>query len=86
VCHAVVDPFADPKVAAAVLIESDGRVLLVRRVNEPFKDCDATCGLVDAGEDPASSQLNAGKQGLKFPSKKSWMLSPVRSTSAVLIS
>ena len=29
--------FADPKVAAAVLIQKDGRVLLVRRVNEPFR-------------------------------------------------
>ena len=29
--------FVDPKVAAAVLVEQDGRVLLVRRVNEPFR-------------------------------------------------
>jgi 8-oxo-dGTP diphosphatase len=46
--------FADPKVAAAVLIEKDSRVLLVKRNNQP------ACGLwtlpagfVDAGEDPA---------------------------------
>ena len=29
--------FADPKVAAAVLIEQEGRVLLVRRANEPLR-------------------------------------------------
>ena len=29
--------FIDPKVAAAVLIEQDGHVWLVRRVNEPFR-------------------------------------------------
>jgi ADP-ribose pyrophosphatase YjhB (NUDIX family) len=48
--------FADPKVAAAVLIESDGRVLLVRRVNEPFKGLwTLPAGFVDAGEDPAEA-------------------------------
>ena len=46
--------FADPKVAAAVLIEQDGRVLLVRRVNEPFRGLwTLPAGFVDAGEDPA---------------------------------
>ena len=46
--------FGDPKVAAAVLIEQDGRVLLVRRVNEPYRGLwTLPAGFVDAGEDPA---------------------------------
>jgi ADP-ribose pyrophosphatase YjhB (NUDIX family) len=46
--------FADPKVAAAVLIEQDGRVLLVRRLNEPFRGLwTLPAGFVDSGEDPA---------------------------------
>ncbi len=45
--------FADPKVAAAILIEQDGRVLLVRRINEPFRGLwTLPAGFVDAGEDP----------------------------------
>ena len=48
--------FADPKVAAAVLVEQDGRVLLVRRVNEPFRGLwTLPAGFVDADEDPASA-------------------------------
>lgn len=48
--------FEDPKVAAAVLIEQDGRVLLVRRVNEPFRGrWTLPAGFVDAGEDPAQA-------------------------------
>ncbi len=46
--------FADPKVAAAVLVEQNNRVLLVRRVNEPFRGLwTLPAGFVDAGEDPA---------------------------------
>src|SRR5512145_2611267 len=47
--------FADPKVAAAVLVErGDGRVLLVQRANDPFKGLwTLPAGFVDAGEDPA---------------------------------
>lgn len=46
--------FADPKVAAAILIEENGRVLLVRRVNEPFSGMwTLPAGFVDADEDPA---------------------------------
>ncbi len=46
--------FADPKVAAAVLVEKQGQVLLVRRVNEPFRGLwTLPAGFVDAGEDPA---------------------------------
>ncbi len=46
--------FADPKVAAAALVEQDGRVLLTRRVNEPHQgEWSLPAGFVDAGEDPA---------------------------------
>jgi ADP-ribose pyrophosphatase YjhB (NUDIX family) len=45
--------FADPKVAAAVLIEYQGRLLLVRRTNEPERGrWTLPAGYVDAGEDP----------------------------------
>ena len=45
--------FADPKVAAATLIEQDGTVLLVRRANEPAQGLwTLPAGFIDAGEDP----------------------------------
>lgn len=48
--------FQDPKVAAAVLIEQDGRVLLVRRVNEPFRGMwTLPAGFVNGDEDPADA-------------------------------
>jgi 8-oxo-dGTP diphosphatase len=48
--------FVDPKVAAAVLIEKDGRVLLVRRANEPFRGLwTLPAGFIDGGEDPAEA-------------------------------
>ena len=48
--------FVDPKVAAAVLLEKDGRVLLVRRVNEPFRGLwTLPAGFVNGGEDPAEA-------------------------------
>jgi 8-oxo-dGTP diphosphatase len=48
--------FADPKVAAAVLVEQDGEVLLVRRANEPQRGLwTLPAGFVDAGEDPAAA-------------------------------
>ncbi len=48
--------FSDPKVAAATLIESEGRVLLVRRVNEPFRGMwTLPAGFVNGGEDPAEA-------------------------------
>lgn len=47
--------FHDPKVAAGVLVEDDqGRVLLVRRINEPGRGLwSFPAGFVDAYEDPA---------------------------------
>jgi ADP-ribose pyrophosphatase YjhB (NUDIX family) len=48
--------FSDPKVAAAVLVEKDGRILLVRRVMQPFQGLwTLPAGFVDAGEDPAEA-------------------------------
>lgn len=48
--------FMDPKVAAAVLVEEDGRVLLVRRVNEPFRGLwTLPAGFVNGGENPADA-------------------------------
>ena len=48
--------FVDPKVAAAVLIEQDGRVLLVRRSNEPFRGLwTLPAGFINGGEDPAEA-------------------------------
>lgn len=48
--------FRDPKVAAAALIEQEGRVLLVRRFNVPQAgQWSLPAGFVDAGEDPAQA-------------------------------
>jgi len=48
--------FVDPKVAAAVLILQDERVLLVRRVNEPFRGLwTLPAGFINGGEDPAEA-------------------------------
>lgn len=50
--------FVDPKVAAAILVEQDGRVLLVRRVNEPFRGLwTLPAGFVNGGEDPAEAAM-----------------------------
>ena len=56
-CHWIF--FADPKVAVAVLVERpDGRILLVRRVNEPFKGLwTLPAGFVNAEEDPAQAAI-----------------------------
>jgi ADP-ribose pyrophosphatase YjhB (NUDIX family) len=48
--------FADPKVAVAAVIESDGEILLVRRAVNPFKGkWTLPAGFVDAGEAPAAA-------------------------------
>jgi ADP-ribose pyrophosphatase YjhB (NUDIX family) len=48
--------FADPKVAAAVLVMANNKVLLTRRVNEPFKGYwTLPAGFVDACEDPSKA-------------------------------
>lgn len=46
--------FSDPKVAVAVLIRRDGKILLVQRANPPFKGLwTLPAGFVNGGEDPA---------------------------------
>lgn len=46
----------DPKVAAAALVIKKGRVLLVRRVNEPFRGLwTLPAGFINGGEDPAQA-------------------------------
>ena len=48
--------FADPKVAAAVLVERDGKVLLVQRSFNPHQGkWSLPAGFVNAGEDPAEA-------------------------------
>ena len=48
--------FPDPKVAAAALIEQNGKVLMVRRSVDPARGLwTLPAGYVDAGEDPASA-------------------------------
>lgn len=50
--------FADPKVAAAVLLEQHDHVLLVRRINEPYRGMwTLPAGFVDAGEDPSDAAI-----------------------------
>ena len=45
--------FPDPKVAVAVLVEKEAKVLLVRRINDPQKGYwSLPAGFLDAGEDP----------------------------------
>jgi 8-oxo-dGTP diphosphatase len=48
--------FSDPKVAAAALIIQAGKVLLVRRVNNPERGkWTLPAGFVDGGEDPSKA-------------------------------
>lgn len=60
--------FIDPKVAAAVLIERDGRVLLTRRANDPQKGLWVPPGgFVDYDEDPRHAAIRECEEetGLK---------------------
>ena len=50
--------FQEPKVAAAVILEREGRILLVRRVNEPQQGkWSLPAGFIDAGEDPKEAAV-----------------------------
>jgi len=72
-------------VAVAVLIERDGKVLLVRRANTPQKGMwTLPAGFVDAGEDPAQAAEREclEETGLKRTSQGWWMCSTGRSTRA----
>ena len=61
--------FVDPKVAAAVLLECDGKVLLTRRVNDPRRGLWVTPGgFVDADEAPTAAAARECEEetGLKI--------------------
>jgi len=65
--------FADPKVAAAVLVMRDDEVLLVRRNNDPARGLwTLPAGFVDAGEDPvlAAERECLEETGLKVRVKE----------------
>jgi ADP-ribose pyrophosphatase YjhB (NUDIX family) len=48
--------FEDPKVAAGVLVEQDGKILLVQRNNEPSRGLwTFPAGFINAHEDPAEA-------------------------------
>jgi len=50
--------FVDPKVAAGVLVVRNDSVLLVRRVNEPYRGLwTLPAGFVNGGEDPAEAAV-----------------------------
>jgi ADP-ribose pyrophosphatase YjhB (NUDIX family) len=53
--------FIDPKVAAALVIEREGQLLLVRRANDPERGkWSMPAGFVDRGEDPAEAAVREG--------------------------
>lgn len=50
--------FPDPKVAVAVLVEDEGRVLLVQRIMQPGRGrWTLPAGFLDAGEDPKQATI-----------------------------
>jgi 8-oxo-dGTP diphosphatase len=50
--------FADPKVAVAVVVRENNRVLLTRRINPPFQGYwSLPAGFMDAGEDPQRAAI-----------------------------
>jgi 8-oxo-dGTP diphosphatase len=60
-CETIV--FRDHKVAAGVLVEHDGKVLLVRRRLSPRKGMwTFPAGFVDFGEDPAEAAVREGRE------------------------
>jgi 8-oxo-dGTP diphosphatase len=68
-CEACDRPyFQDPKVAAAVLVEKEGKALLIKRANVPERGkWTLPAGFVDAGEDPrqAASRECLEETGLR---------------------
>lgn len=61
--------FIDPKVAAAVVVEQDGKILLTRRANDPQRGLwTIPGGFVDADEDPHEAAVRecAEETGLQI--------------------
>ncbi len=55
--------FQDPKVAAAALIVENGKILLVRRVNEPHRGLwTLPAGFINGGEDPAQAAIRETRE------------------------
>lgn len=57
--------YAGPKPTASLLVEraDDGRLMLVRRAKEPFKDCwDTPGGFVEEGEEPDEAAVREIKE------------------------
>jgi 8-oxo-dGTP diphosphatase len=55
--------FIDPKVAVALVIERDHKLLLVRRANDPERGkWSMPAGFVDRGEDPAEAAVREGRE------------------------
>ena len=55
--------YEDPKVAAGVLILQEGKVLLVRRIMEPYTgQWSIPAGFVNAYEDPAAAAIRECKE------------------------
>ncbi|MGB9871037.1 MAG: NUDIX domain-containing protein [Anaerolineae bacterium] len=55
--------FRDPKVAAAVLVEKEGKVLLIRRAFGPFKgQWSLPAGFVEYDEEPATTAVRESQE------------------------
>lgn len=55
--------FIDPKVAVGVVVEREGKLLLVRRANDPEKGkWSIPAGFVDKGEDPAGAAAREAEE------------------------
>lgn len=55
--------FPDPKVAVAVVVEQEGKILFVQRVMEPRRGYwTLPAGFVDAGEDPVQAAVREVKE------------------------
>jgi ADP-ribose pyrophosphatase YjhB (NUDIX family) len=55
--------FIDPKVAVGVVIERAGKLLLIRRANDPERDkWSFPAGFVDGGEDPARAAAREARE------------------------
>ena len=55
--------FTDPKVGVGVLVEQDGKILLVRRMMEPERGkWSIPAGFLDSGEDPQETAVREAEE------------------------